>query len=133
MLFRSDAGAGEAIKLLRQSVAIEVERERLALFGGRMTGPNGKPGPFVFGSWQKQLTEEMDTQRETYAQRVLNPRAETFSNRLGFSGEALQIAQSADMDRLRRDEEAINHSRDMQLQSLERIQARSTEVAWTGQ
>jgi tape measure domain-containing protein len=118
-----DAGAGEAIRLLRQSVAVEVERERSALFGGRITGPNGKPGPFVFGSWQQQLAEQMDSQRETFAQRVLAPRAERFSNRLGLSGEAMQIAQSADMDRLRRDEEAINHSRDLQLQSLERIQA----------
>jgi tape measure domain-containing protein len=118
-----DAGAGEAVKLLRQSVAIEVERERLALFGGRIAGPDGNPGPFVFGSWQKQLTEEMDAQREAYAQRVLMPRAEQYSTRLGFSGETLQIAQSTDMDRLRRDEEAITHSRDMQLQSLERIQA----------
>jgi tape measure domain-containing protein len=118
-----DAGAGEAIRLLRQSVAIEVERERSALFGGRMTGADGKPGAFVFGSWQQQLAEQMNTQRETFAQRVLVPGAETFSNRLGLSGEAMQIAQSADMDWLRREEEAISHSRDLQLRSLEQVQA----------
>lgn len=117
-----DAGAGEAVRLLRQSVAIEVEREKTALFGGRVRGRDGRPDTFIFGKMQQDLAEQLSSQRESGAIDSAR-RAERFGSRLALGGEAFDVANQADMDRLRAEEDSIKRLRDLRMQDLDAIQA----------
>lgn len=117
-----DAGAGEAIKLLRESVAIEINRELQNIFGGLLSTAKGGT-TFIPGSMARDLNAQMDTQREEYTAHVLGRRADRLGNNLGFSAEAMGISNAVDMKTMAGREDDITHSRDLQLKSLEAVQA----------
>jgi tape measure domain-containing protein len=121
-----DAGAGEAVRLLRQSVAIEVEREKVSLFGGRVVGRDGNRDTFIWGQMQRDLAGQLDAQRDSGLLDMARS-GERFGSRLALGGEAFEVANQADMDRLRSEEDSIKRLRDLRMQDLDAIQAVTVE------
>ena len=121
-----DVGAGEAVRLLRESVAIEVEREKINLFGGRIAGKNGGKETLIWGQMQRDLSGQLDAQRDL-GSAELSRRGERFGGNIGLRTEAADVSIQADMDRLKSEEGSIKRLRDLRMKDLEMIQAVTVE------